>query len=90
MVSLLAPLILGFACRLLMKYRRRTTFPLPRHRRRRQSIADNRLGFLQDAAQMISSPEALCLDLVDVLGSWDSRAGASGRQQLRKRGPLPD
>ena len=39
-----------------------------RYRRRRQSIADDRLGFLQDAAQMIRSPEALRIDLVDVLG----------------------
>ncbi len=32
-----------------------------------QSIADDRLGFLQDAAQMIRSPEALRIDLVDIL-----------------------
>ena len=37
-------------------------------RRRRQRIADDRLGFLQDAAQMIRSPEALRINLVDILG----------------------
>ena len=33
-----------------------------------KSIADDRLGFLQDAAQMIRSPEALRINLVDILG----------------------
>jgi hypothetical protein len=35
-------------------------------RGRRQSIVDDYLRFLQDAAQMILSPEALRIDLVDV------------------------
>ena len=35
----------------------------------RQSIVDDRLCFLQDAAQMIRSPEALRVNLVDILGS---------------------
>jgi len=37
-------------------------------RRYRQSIAENSLGFLQDAAQMIRSSEALYIDLVDIPG----------------------
>ena len=46
----------GFARRLLVSDGG-ATFILLRHYR--QSIADDRLGFLQDAAQMIRSPEAL-------------------------------
>ena len=37
-------------------------------RGRRQRIADNRLGFLDDVPQMIRAPEALGIDLVDILG----------------------
>jgi hypothetical protein len=65
-VSFVTPILIGFACCLLMKHRGRATFAL--FRRCRQSIAENRLGFLQDAAQMIRSSEALYIDLVDILG----------------------
>jgi len=34
-----------------------------------QGISDNRLGFVQDAAQMIRSLKALRINLVDVFGS---------------------
>jgi len=40
----------------------------PRFQSRRQSIADNRLGFFQDAAQMIGAPETLRINLVNILG----------------------
>jgi hypothetical protein len=53
---------------LLMKHGRRTTLaPLGC---RRQRIVDNRLGFVQDAVQMIRSPEALRINVVGILGSW--------------------
>jgi len=43
-------------------------------RGRRQGIADDGLRFLQHAAQMIRSAEALCIDLVDILGPlWTRR-----------------
>ena len=50
-------------------------FPQAISRRRpyRKSVVDDCLCFLQDAAQMIRSPEALCIDLVDILGPGGTR-----------------
>ena len=45
---------------------------LPRIRRR-QSLADNRLGFFQNAAQMVRALEALRINLVDILSPGRTR-----------------
>ena len=48
---------------------RHCSFALLRHWRHGQSLADNRLCFLQDVAEMILSPETLRINLVDIFGA---------------------
>ena len=61
-----------------MKRRRHATFDPLRHRRR-QGVADNRLGFLQDAAQMIRSLETLRINLVNVFRPGRTRREPAAR-----------
>jgi hypothetical protein len=48
---------------------RHCSFASLRHWRHGQSLADNRLCFLQDVAEMILSPETLRINLVDIFGA---------------------